>query len=94
MPFVFCSDFAVDMSDFMHFVTSVRWHCTILMKTTRLIEDIDRAVPGVCDIRPGWTKRNFVFEFLSKHLTERIDNFYGLVTLIERLDESGGVSFD
>ena len=47
-----------------------------------------------CDIRPEWTKRNFVFEFLSEHLTERIDGFYGLVALIERLDESGGVSFD
>ena len=39
-------------------------------------------------------KCSFVFEFLSEQLTERIDDFYGLVTLIERLDESGGVSFD
>ena len=39
-------------SDFMRFVNSVRWHCTISMKTTRLNEDIDRAVRGVCDIRP------------------------------------------
>ena len=64
------------------------------MKTTRLNDDIDRAVQGVCDIRPAWKKRNFVFKFLSEHLTERIDGFYRLVTLIERLDESGGVSFD
>ena len=67
---------------------------TILMKTTGLNEDIDRAVRGVCDIRPEWTVRNFVFEFLAEHLTERIDGFYGLVTLIERLDKSGGFSFD
>ena len=26
----------MDKSDFMHFVNSFRWHCTILMKTTRL----------------------------------------------------------
>ena len=42
----------MDKSDFMHFVNSVRWHCTILMKTKRLNEDIDRAVRGVFDIRP------------------------------------------
>ena len=47
-----------------------------------------------CEIRPEWTKRNFVLDFLSEQLTERIDGFYGLVTLIERLDESEGVSFD
>ena len=47
-----------------------------------------------CEIRPEWTKRNFVFEFLSERLTERIDGFYGSVTPIEQLDESGGVSFD
>ena len=39
-------------------------------------------------------KCSFLFEFLLEHLTERIDGFYGLVTLIEQLDESGGVSFD
>ena len=39
----------------MHFVNSVRWHCTILTKTTRLNEDIERAVRGVCDIRPEYT---------------------------------------
>ena len=40
------------------------------------------------------SKGKFGFAFLSEHLTEKIDGFYGLVTLIERLDESGGVSFD
>ena len=55
----------MDKSDFMQFVNSVRWHCTILMKTTRLNEDIDRAVRGVCDIRPKYVKmqdriRNFI----------------------------------
>ena len=38
----------MDISDFMHFVNSGRWHCTISMKSTRLNEDIDRAVRGVC----------------------------------------------
>ena len=45
----------MDRSDFMHFVNSVRWHCTILMKTMGLNEDIDRVVRGVCDIRPQYT---------------------------------------
>ena len=65
----------MDKSDFMHFVNSVRWHCYILKKTTGLNEDIDRAVRGVCDSRPEWTKRNFVFAFCSEHLTERINGF-------------------
>ena len=43
-------------SDFMHFVISVRWHYTILKMTTRHNEDIERAVRGVCDIRPECTK--------------------------------------
>ena len=55
----------VDKSDFMHFVKSVRWHCTILMITTSLNENIDRDVRGVCDIRPelrqnAWCFRNFI----------------------------------
>ena len=43
-----------------------------------------------CDIRPEWTKRIFVFEFLSDHLTERIDCFLwisdsnGTIRRIER----------
>ena len=69
----------MDKSDFMHFVNSVRWHCTILMKTTGLNEAIDRAVRGVCDIRPEWSKCNFAFEFILEHLTEKIDGFYELV---------------
>ena len=44
----------MDKSDFVHFVNSVRWHCTIFTKTMRLNGDIDRAVLGVCDIRPEW----------------------------------------
>ena len=40
----------------MTFLNSVRWHCTISMKTTRLNEDIDR---GVCNIRPEGTKLQF-----------------------------------
>ena len=53
----------MDKIDFMHFVNSVRWHCTVLMKTARLNEDIDRAVHGACDIRPEWTKRNSYSSF-------------------------------
>ena len=34
----------MDKRDLMHFVNSVRWHCTILVKTTRLDENIDRAI--------------------------------------------------
>ena len=49
----------MDKSDLMHFVISVRWHRTILMKTTRLNEDIDRAVQGLCDIRPECSKMQF-----------------------------------
>ena len=49
----------------MQFVNSVRWHCTILMKTTGFNKDSDRAVHGVCDIRPDCVKmpvrfRNFI----------------------------------
>ena len=48
---------------FMHFVNSVRWHKTILMKVTRLNEYIDRAVRGAFDIRHGgqntWRNRSF-----------------------------------
>ena len=54
----------MDKSDFLHFVNSVRWHCTILMRTTRLNEDIDRVVRGVCDFR-NVLKCSFAIEFLS-----------------------------
>ena len=49
----------MDKSDFMYFVNSVRWHCTISMKTKIPNEDIVRAVRGVCDIRPEFTKMQF-----------------------------------
>ena len=51
----------MDESDFAHFENSVRWHCTILAKTMRFNGDIDRAVRGVCDNRPEWTKMQFRF---------------------------------
>ena len=84
----------MDKRDFMHFVSSVRWHCTILMKTTRLSEDIDRAVRGVCDIRPEWSKCNFAFELFLEHITRKIDGLYEIVTLIKRSEKSENVSFD
>ena len=46
----------MDKCDFKHLVNCFRWHSTILMKTTRLNEVIDRAVRGVCDIRPECVK--------------------------------------
>ena len=46
------------------------------------------------DIRPEWSKCNFAFEFLLEHLTDTIDGFNELVTLIERSDKSGRVGFD
>ena len=60
------------------------------MKTTRLNEDIDRDVRGVCDIRPEWSKYNFAFEFLLEHLTGMIDGFNELVTLFKRSDRQIG----
>ena len=39
----------MDKNDFVHFVISVYWHCTILMKTTRL-KEIVLAIREVCDI--------------------------------------------
>ena len=81
----------MDKTDFMHFVNSVRWQCTISIKTTRLNEEIERAVRGVCDIRPEWSKCNFAFEFLLEHLTGKIDGFHELVTLFKRLDKLGRV---
>ena len=82
----------MDKSDFFRFVNSIRRHCTILKKTTRLNEEIDRAVRRVCETRPEWSKCNFAFEFLKEHLFEKIDGFYELVTLGERSDKSGRVS--
>ena len=57
------------------------------MKTTRLNEDPDRAVRGVCDIRPECTKmqfRNRIFvDQKNEHRTVKIDNFNELATLFE-----------
>ena len=47
----------MDKSDFVHFVNSVQWQCTNITKTTKFNGEIDRAVWGVCDIRPELTKR-------------------------------------
>ena len=47
----------MDKNDLVHFVNSVRWHCTIFTKTTRFNGDIDRAVREVGDIRPELTKK-------------------------------------
>ena len=49
----------MDKSALVRIVNSVRWHCTISMKTKGLNEDIDRAVRGVCDLRPECTKTQF-----------------------------------
>ena len=57
----------MDKGDLMHFVNSVRWHCTIPMKTMRVNEDLDRAVRGVYDIQTDCTKKQF-----------RNQNFIGL----------------
>ena len=88
----------MDKSDIMHFLNSVRWHCTILMKTTRLNEDIDRAVRGVCDIRPECAKMQFrnriSIDQKKEHRTGKIDDFNELARLFERLDKSGRVSFN
>ena len=88
----------MDKSDFLHYVNSVRWHCTILMKNTRLKEDIDRAIRGLCDIRPECTKlqfRNRTFiDWKKEHLNGMIDGFNELATLFERLHKSGRVRFN
>ena len=46
----------MDKSYFVHFVNSVRWHCTNFTNIARFNGDMDRVVRGVCDIRPEWTK--------------------------------------
>ena len=46
----------MDKSNFVHFVNSVRWHCTYFTNVARFNEDIDRTVRGVCDIRPERSK--------------------------------------
>ena len=88
----------MDKKDFMHFVNSVRWYCTISMKTTRLNEEIDRAVWGVCDLRPECTKMQFSNRIFidqnEEHRAGKFDGFCGLATLFEQLDKSGRVSFN
>ena len=82
----------------MHARNYVRWHCIILMKSTRLNEDIDRAVRGVCDIRLKCTKVQFrnriCIEKKEEHITGKIDGFNEKATLFGRLDKSGSVSFN
>ena len=46
----------MDKSNLVHFVNSVRLHCSYFTNIARFNEDIDRTVRGVCDIRPEWTK--------------------------------------
>ena len=88
----------MDKCVFMHCVNFVRWHCTISMKTTRLNEDIDRAVWGVCDIRPECTKtqfRNRIFiDQKKEHLTGKIDGFNDSATLFKRSDKLIRVNFN
>ena len=62
------------------------------MKTTRLNEDIDRDVRGVCDIRPEWSKCNFAFQFLLEHLAGRIDGFDELVRLLNNQTNRKGLN--
>ena len=57
----------MDIIDLVHFVNSVQWHSTIFRKTTRFNGDIDRAVRGVCDIRPELTQKG-QFELLAADL--------------------------
>ena len=75
----------------MRFLNSVRLHGTILMKTTRLNEDIDQAVRGVCDIRQECAKMQFrnriSIDQKKEHRTGKIDDFKELETLFERLDK-------
>ena len=77
----------MDKSYFMYFVNSVRWNCTILMKTTRLNEDIDRAVRGVCDIRPEYVK----MQIRIRNMIVTSDDFSRLDVLIVYFDELGSV---
>ena len=57
------SRYGVDKSDFVHFASSVLWHRKILMMTTRLNGDIDRAVWGVY-----WSGRARSFVFVGADL--------------------------
>ena len=46
----------MDKSNLVHFVNSVRRHCTYFTNIARFNGDIDRTVRGVSDVRPEWTK--------------------------------------
>ena len=84
----------MDKSEFMYFVNSFRWHCAILMKTTRPIEDGHRAVRGVCDFRPECIKMRVEFEILLLQMSEKIGGFNTLTVLIVRFDERVMVNLD
>ena len=55
----------MDKIDFKHFVNSVRWHCTILTKTTRFNGDIDRAGRGYVTFNQNIRKCRFVFALVD-----------------------------
>ena len=59
------SRFDLDKSDFMHFVNSVQWHCIILMKTTRLSEDIDES-EAICPIKMKTLENKEEVVYLSR----------------------------
>ena len=82
----------MDKSDYMHFVNSVQWQCTILMKNARLKEDNDRAVREVCDIRPEYIKMQFEFDVLLRQLSEKIGGFSALTVIVVQFDELGMVN--
>ena len=84
----------MDKSDFMHFVNSVRWHCTILMKTTRLNEDIDRPVREIVTFDQKVRKNKIEFEILLLHRSGEIDGFNELEVLIVHFDELGRVNLE
>ena len=73
----------MDKSYFMHFVNSVRWNCTTLINTARLKEDIDRAVRGVCDIRPECV----IMQIRIRNMIVTSDDFSRLEVLIVYFDE-------
>ena len=78
----------------MHFVTFVRGHCTILMETTRLNEDIDRGVLNLTRVYENAVSQSKFYLKGKEHLTWKIDGFNELTTLFERLDSLGSDSFN
>ena len=66
------------------------------MKSTRLNEDIDRAVREYVTFNWNVRKCSYALEFYrpeKEHLTWKSDGFNGLATLFERLDKLGRVGF-